>query len=313
MKVFQNKFFLVCLCVALVLCTVSTTFSLMGYREPVREIIGVVATPFRWVATVVTDATSGFFKHFRLQGALIDRNKALEEENAQLKDENLRAEMLEEENRRLREYLGMKEKNPSFLFEEGMVIGCEASDYITVFTLNRGTAHGISVNMPVVVKAGVVGYVTEVGLTWCKVSTILEKSTDSKGIGAYVSGRDTMGLVQGDYTLEKQGFCKMTYIDEDAEIQVGDIILSSGVGSVYPSDLIIGTVQEVKIDEYSRSKIAIIRPTVDFSSLKYMMVIVGYEDTAGGDYQKPTVTPPQNTTDDEDDYVPPGIGNGGYG
>ncbi len=310
MKIFQNKFFLICLCVALVLCTVSTTFSLMGFREPVREVIGVVTTPLRWVATVVTDGIGGFFKHFRLQSALIERNEELESENQSLREQSLYAELLEEENARLREYLDMKEKYPTFLLEEGMVIGSESSGYMTVFTLNRGTAHGIAINMPVVVKAGVVGYVTEVGLTWCKVSTILEKGTSSKGIGAYVAGKGTMGVVQGDYTLEQQGLCKMSYIEEGADIAVGDVVVSSGVGSVYPTDLIIGKVESVGVDEYTRTIVATIRPAVDFSSLQYMLIVTGYEQSGEG-YQKPSGLP--ETEEEEDEYEPPGIGNGGYG
>ena len=310
MKVFQNKFFLVCLCVALVICTVSTTFSLMGFREPVREVIGVVTTPLRWVASVVTDGVGGFFEHFKLQSALIDRNEALEKENQSLRDQSLRADLLEEESARLRNYLDMKDKYPTFLLEEGMVIGSESSGYMTVFTLNRGTAHGIAINMPVIVKEGVVGYVTEVGLTWCKVSTILEKGANSKGIGAYVADKGTMGVVQGDYTLEQKGLCKMSYIEEGADIAVGDVIVSSGVGSVYPNDLIIGTVIEVGVDEYTRTIVATVRPAVDFSSLKYMLIVTGYEQSGDG-YQKPSGLP--ETEDEEDQYVPPGIGNGGYG
>ena len=152
------------------------------------------------------------------------------------------------------------------------------------------------------------------GITWCKVSTILEKSADSKGIGAYIENSGTMGVVIGDYTLEQQGLCKMTYIEEGADIKVGDLVLSSGVGSVYPADLIIGVVEEVTVDEYSRTIVANVRPTVDFSALHYVLIITGYETGDNGDYQKPVTTPPADqTTEEEDDYVPPGVGNGGYG
>lgn len=274
MKLLQNKFFLICLCVALVLCTASTTFSLMGYTEPVRNVIGTVATPFRWIATVVTDGIGGFIDHFRLQGALLDRNEELESENDRLQAELLRAQLIEEENRRLREYLGMKEKYPSFLFEEGMVIGAEASDYVTVLTLNRGSIHGIEVNMPVIVEAGVVGYVAEVGLTWCKVCTILEHDSS---IGAYVAGSGTIGVVEGDYESSKNGLCKMNYIEDASKIKEGDIVLSGGTGSVYPPDLVIGTVVEITADAYNHTTVAKIRPSVDFTNLKYMMIVTGYE------------------------------------
>ena len=202
----------------------------------------------------------------------------------------------------------MKEKYPTFLFEEGMIIGAEASEYTTVLTLNRGSVNGISVNMPVVVESGIIGYVSEVGLTLCKVSTILESGVS---VGAYVAGSDVMGVIRGDYTLSKQGLCKMTYLsDENADIQVGDIVLSSGMASVYPPDLIIGRVVEVTADEYSHSTVVIIEPSVDFSSLHHVLIIKGYEESADGGYQKPTVTPPNQN---ENDVTDPEQNGGGYG
>ena len=290
MKVFKNKFFLICLCVALALCTASSTLSLMGFSGPVRNVLGTVTYPLRWGVTVISDSVQGFWKYFSLQGKLIDKNEELEEENQRLRDEQLRAELIEEENRRLREYLGMKQKYPSFLLEEGMVIGAEASGYVTVLTLNRGSLHGVAVNMPVIVQSGIVGCVTEVGISWCKVSTLLQTNIS---VGAYVAGKDVMGVIKGDYTLSSKGLCKMTYLNGDEKsIEVGDIVLSSGIASVYPADLVIGTVEEVTYDEYDHSTVVIIRPSVDASELDYMMIVTGYEEYQNGDYQKPEVEPP---------------------
>lgn len=286
MKIFSNKFFLICLCVALVLCTVSTVFSIMGYSGPVRNVLGIVSTPFRWCAVKITDGVEGMISHFRLQGALIDRNEELEAENDALKADLLWAQMVEEENLRLRNYLGMKEQYPSFLLEEGTVIGSEASGYVTVLTLNRGSIHGISPNMPVIVQSGVVGYVSEVGLNWCKVCTILERESS---IGARISGSGYTGVVQGKYSSANDGICQMVYIEEGAEIEVGDIVVSSGVGSVYPADLVIGTVESLDYDAYNHTVIANVKTSVDFTDLRYMMIVTGYdENSAASNIQKPS-------------------------
>jgi rod shape-determining protein MreC len=291
MKVLKNKFFLICLCIALGLCTASSTLSLMGFSGPVRNILGTVTYPVRWMFGVVADGFEGIGQYFSLQGSLIDRNKELEEENDRLREENERAQLIEEENRRLRDYLGMKDQYPSFLFEEGMIIGSEASGYMTVFTLNRGSIHGISKNMPVIVRSGIVGCVTEVGLNWCKVSTILESNIS---IGAYIAGGDVMGVIKGDYTLSRDGLCKMVYLNGDtSSVKAGDQVLSSGIASVYPADVVIGTVEAITYDEYDHSEIIMIRPSVDFSKLKYMMIVTGYEETENGGYQKPEVKPPE--------------------
>lgn len=274
MKLFQNKFFIICLCIAVVLCAVPSTFALMGYQGLAKNIVGTLTVPFRWGVTLVGNAFEGFDRYFTSIKAVNEENEALKEENSNLEDQLDRIEILEAENERLRAYLGMKSQYPSFTMEEGMVISHSAGNYMTSFTLNRGTLHGIEVNMPVIVEEGIVGYVTDVGLNWCMVSTIIETASS---VGAYIPRSGATGIVSGDASLRREGVCKITYLDADADVQVGDKVVSSGNGSVYPAELVIGEVIDVSVDEYNRTPVATVRPAVDFSNLQYMMIITGYE------------------------------------
>ena len=273
MKLFKNKFFIICLAVAVVLCAVPSTFALMGYRGLAKNIVGTLTSPLQWCVTVVGNAFEGFGLYFAGIDRLREENEALEQENAALREQIENAELLEAENERLRSYLDMKAKFPSFEMVEGMIISYSAGNYMTSFTLNRGTMHGVSTQMPVVVDDGVVGYVTEVGLNWCMVSTIIETASS---VGAYVPRSGATGIVSGDAALRRDGVCKMNYLEANADIQVGDRVLSSGNGSVYPAELVIGTVTAIETDEYSRTLEATVQPTVDFASLQYMMIITGY-------------------------------------
>ena len=279
MRIFQNKFFIICLCIALVLTIVPSVFAIMGYRSLAKNIVGTVTMPVRWVATTVGNAFEGFGKYFGSIKALNEKNQSLIDENAALKEQLQNAELLEKENERLRDYLDMKNKYPSFAMEEGMVISHSSGNYITNFTLNRGTLHGIQVNMPVITKDGIVGYVVEVGLNWCMVSTLIETATS---VGAYIPRSEVVGIVSGDYSMRQEGNCKIGYIDAAADVQVGDTVYSSGTGSVYPADLKIGTVTASEVDEYNRTLVATVTPAVDFSQLKWVMVITGYQ-SGGGD------------------------------
>ena len=278
MRIFQNKFFLICLCIALVLTIVPSAFAVMGYRGLAKNIVGTVTMPVRWVATVVGDAFEGWGKYFGTMKALNEENQALIDENEALKEQLQNAELLEKENKRLRDYLDMKNKYPSFAMEEGMVISHSSGNYITNFTLNRGTLHGIAPNMPVITKDGIVGYVVEVGLNWCMVSTLIETATS---VGAYIPRSEVVGIVSGDYSMRHEGTCKIGYIDAEADIEVGDTVYSSGTGSVYPADLKIGTITAIEANEYDRTLVATITPAVDFSSLKWVMIITGYQNGGG--------------------------------
>ena len=276
MKIFKNKFFIICLCIAVVLCAVPSTLSLMGYSSLSKNVVGVITYPFRLCFTAIGDGIEGFGRYFKSVNAQYERNEALEEENRALREQLERAEIIEKENERLRRYLEMKDQYPSFKMEEGMVIGYSAGNYATGFTLNRGTLHGIAINMPVVTADGVVGYVSDVGLNWCMVSTLIETASS---VGAYIPRSGATGIVSGDYNLKNEGVCQLSYVEgTDADVQVGDKVYSGGTSSIYPADLFIGEVIAVELDEYSRAMVATVKPAVDLSQIKYVMIITGYEE-----------------------------------
>lgn len=273
MKLFQNKFFLIALCVAVSLAAATSTLSLMGYHTMVRNVLGTVTFPFRWCATTVTNAFEGFGRYFTSLDTLYGENEALKQENEALKNRLEDAALIEAENARLREYLDVKSQNPTFALCEAMIVSRESGNYMTVFTLNRGSLHGIKVNMPVITKDGIVGCVSEVGLNWSKVTTIIESASS---VGAYVPRSGESGIVSGDFSLKNEGKCKFSYVSQTADIVVGDRVLSSGMGSVYPADLPIGRVVEIGEDEYNRTFVATVEPAVELSSLQWVMIVTGF-------------------------------------
>ena len=277
-RLFQNKFFLICLCIALVLMIVPSVLGLMGYQSLAKNIVGTVTFPVRWCVDAISDGFAGWGIYFQSMDALIAQNEELKKENESLQDRLEDAALLEDENERLQSYLGIQNANPSFTMEEGMIVSYSAGNYMTTLTLNRGSLHGVQQYMPVITPDGVVGYVSEVGLSWCMVSTIIETATS---VGVYLPRSGAVGMVSGDYSMKTEGVCKITYLKEDADVKIGDRVLTGGSGSgVYPSDLEVGVVTEVTIDEYSRTLVATVQPSVDFSNLKWVMIITGYEEKA---------------------------------
>lgn len=272
-RLFKNKFFIVCLCVALAICGISTAFSLLGYHNLARDAINTLTLPGRLVVSAVSDSSRGFRKYFGSVKALKEQNEALEKENQELKQAADESAILEAENERLKAYLEVKNLHPDYKFVEAMVIGREAGNHQTVLTINRGTAQGIDVGMPVITEAGIVGCVTEVGLTYAKISTLLETANS---VGAYLLRSGDTGILSGDYSMREEGLCKLSYLSESSDVKEGDVVLSSGMGSVYPADLVIGEVTTVTADEYNRAKVAKVRPAVDFSSLRYLLVVTSY-------------------------------------
>ncbi|MBQ8207447.1 MAG: rod shape-determining protein MreC [Clostridia bacterium] len=272
-KFFKSRFFIAALLCAIVLVTVPSVLSVMGLGNYVRSALGTAATPFRYAFTEVAEGIDGFVSYFREFDAINAENRILKDKIAELESRLEAAEATEEENRWLYGYLGLKREHIDYEFEAARVIGRESGNYMTIFTLNRGSMHDIEPNMPVVTEKGIVGYVSEVGANWCKVVTILETASS---VGAFVERSGELGLVEGIYELKDDGICQMSYLPPDADIKVGDVILSSGIGSLYPRGLVIGTVTELIPDEFSRTLVASLKSAADLTDLRSVMIIKSF-------------------------------------
>lgn len=277
-KFFKSRFFIISLLCAIVLVVVPSVLSFMGLHGYVRDALGTIAAPFRYVITKTADAVDGFISYFREFDELSAENRILKDKIAELSGKIDEADMLREENEWLYKYLGLRREHIDYDFEKATVISRESGNYMTIFTLNRGSMHDIETGMPVITDDGIVGYVSEVGSNWCKAVTILETASS---VGAYVERSGELGLVEGVYELRDSGVCRMSYLPSDADIKVGDRILSSGIGSFYPRGLLIGKVTELTPDEYGRNLIATVEPSADLVNLKTVMIIRGFEAYSG--------------------------------
>ena len=276
MKFLKSKFFIVLAIIAAVLVLVPALLAAFGQVDIVRSGLKTIAKPFEWCAAKAADAVDGFVGVFTEYDELKKENEALKEKLEELENNASQSEALKSENEWLKKYLELYSANPEFIMTDASVISHEAGNYATVLTLNRGRIHGIKRNSPVIASDGVLGYVSEVGLDWCKVSSIIETSN---AVGVYADRTGVLGTVEGSLELRKSGRCLMRYAS-NADIKVGDVIYTSGNGSTYPADLLVGRVVAIEADEATRQLLAVIEPAVDFNSLDDLhrvMVICGYD------------------------------------
>ena len=270
---FKNKYFVALLTLFILLAGVPTILSAMGQRDFVRDVSMSVMTPFLRGATALGNALRGYVDYFTEYDRLSAENEQLRAAVETLTRERADAALFKKENEWMRSYLGIKRTHTDFVFCDANRIGASSGKYMTSMTLDRGSAHGIEVGMPVTTASGVVGKVTEVGLTFCRVSTILNYDS---AVGAYVERSGAVGLVCGNFERKEDGTCELRYIRFDADIEVGDRVLSSGLGSVYPRGLVLGTVEELSGDPYDHTRIAVIRPAADLSDLERVMILTAF-------------------------------------
>ena len=272
-KLIKSRFFIVTLAVALLLSIVPGVLCAMGQGSYVRSAIVTVGIPFRWAFTKIGEGISGFSVYFKTIDALREENDALRRELDEYKNLVYDAELIEEENDFLSDFLGLKEEHLDFALENASVLGREATNYRTLLTLSKGTLHGIDVNMPIITETGLIGHITEVGATWSKAVVITETAS---AVGGYIERSGALGVVEGTYELRTDGLCRMVYIEADSDIRIGDKVITSGIGGIYPRGLLIGRVSAVEVDENSRTLTATIEPAAELDSVSKVMIVTEY-------------------------------------
>ena len=294
-KLFKNKFFIIGIASVLAVSLFCGVFSVMGWGNLLHEVGGTVIYPFQWVFSKIGDGIEGFGSYFSDIDELQDEINALREENESLKSELIEAGIAKDENAALYGYLNMKNEHADYTLCPATVIAASSSsplggEYVTHITLNKGSNHGVKVGMPVLTPVGLVGMVIEVGLDHCRVQTVISTSSC---VGGVTAGSGELGVVEGDLSCMYDGHAMMKQVDENADVEVGDIVVSNGNGSVYPYGIPIGRVAEIGMNAYSRTKEVKIEPFCNMKDIESVAILTAYDRYAD------TNKMPDDTTDGE--------------
>lgn len=237
----------------------------------VTNVINTIFTPIQHAVSKISDGVGGFVNYLFEMKDLSEENDRLTKQVAELNHNYRSAEDYKAENERLKEILDLKQTNP--IAKDSVacnVIGWSNDNWYSYYTIDKGSAKGIENKDIVISASGLVGQVCEVGLNWAKVSTLIETSSS---VGARIVRSGDVAIVCGDYELERKGLCKMTFINKDAQIIVGDTVETSGLGESYPGGIALGKVVQIVSDSAGTSQYAIIEPYADLKNLKQVIVL----------------------------------------
>ena len=243
------------------------------------QAVSVISQPFLKASTAVTNSVGEFLDRFANAEENYLRVLELEEQLREANQKLIGAEQDKRENEQFRSFLGLKETNPDYEFEPATVIGRDSTNRFYSFTIDRGSLHGVEEADPVITADGLVGIVWEVGLTYSHVRTVLDISVQ---VGVYdISTRDS-GIVSGDIKLSSEGLCKLEYLPKDSGIANGNLIVTSGIGGVFPKDLVVGTVNSIEVDSGGLSLTAKISPAADIENVTDVLVIKSFNGQSEG-------------------------------
>ena len=254
---------LVVLCLALIL-----TSAITGKPTAVRNITGAVVTPLQNGVAAATDWFTDLFGYFYRYDALVRENEELRQKLQAYEKKEISYNEAIQENSALREAAGIKAKHADFEMELCSVVAVTDNGFQSTLTLNKGSVSGIEAGDCVITGDGMAGFVSEVGLNYCVVKTVIHVDFTASAV---VSRTREVVVTNGSFELSSEGLLKVSYLDNEADVRPGDVILTNG-GS-YPPDLILGEVTAFSQENHGISSYASVKPAVDFSSLSTVFVI----------------------------------------
>lgn len=239
--------------------------------------LSLVTTPLRSAAKGVYNICFSAGEYFTDVNRLKEENKLLKKENKKLSDENSTLRRLEKENDSLYKVLELKRERNDFEFTNANIISRSSSGYTDIFTLDKGSFHGVKAGMPVVSDEGaLIGITYSVEATSARCKSILSYDVN---VGVYNEASGETGILSGSFETFPDGTSIIRDIPDEASVKKGDKILTSGLGDVYPRNLIVGTVDRLIHDKSSHTRNAVVIPHESTFASEYVMIITSFERT----------------------------------
>ncbi len=242
--------------------------------SPLTSVTSFIFSPLSRLASSIVAEMQNLPISFKSSSTLLKENEELKKEIDNLTDQLVDYEQLRHKNEFYQEFLQIKEEHSDYVFAEAAVIGRDSADNFGTFTLNKGSLHDISVNDPVIYGKYLVGVVASVTPTQCTVNTILNPKVS---VSAYEVRTRDLGFVTSTVALAKDGHCHMPGLSSATSVTAGGIVCTSGVGGIYPRDLIIGNINDVVDGTVDISASAIIEPGANLDGLTDVFIITHFD------------------------------------
>ena len=235
------------------------------------DVTSVVTAPVQRAAGAVANWVTGVYNYAHNYSALEEQVLQLEQEISKLEAQSREAKQALAENQRLRELLELRERRQDFIFESATVLSRSATNWESTLTVSKGSDQGVAAGDCVVTSTGeLVGVVTEAGARQSTVITLIDPEIQ---MGGLLFRTDSAAILEGSFDLLAEGCLKLNYLPDDVELISGDTVLTSGRGEIYPSGLVVGTVEEVRTDISGVSRYAVVQPAADLAHLTQVFVI----------------------------------------
>jgi rod shape-determining protein MreC len=254
---------------------------------PERVIKDTVAWTQGWLYKPARYA-AGFFRDVEDLKNTYKENKQLKKTLTHYAQDTMRLNLLEAQNKHLQDILGFTERQKNadnYQYMVAEVVSVSPDPYSNTVNINLGSLDGIKENMAVMSVEGLIGRVSRVSNFTSSVQLLVDMNAESggsaerqleKGISATVLGKEDKVFGTIDYYSNEEQGLVMTRIDQRSEMNLepGDVVVTSGLGQIFPKGLVIGVVSEKRVGDFGINYLATVKPkATDFRHLREVLVV----------------------------------------
>ena len=262
--------FVICCLVSLLLLTFYVREGEAGVIRSIRSGVNTVATPVRMVGAVVATPFNAIGNVFTNLSAPQETLSELKKQNEELTSELAQLTEAEKTAERLESLLGLQ-STYNLQSTAARIIGTTGDAWSQTVTIDKGSANGFEIGMPVCNSGGVIGQIIEVSAA---TSTVRLINDENSGVSAMVQSTRAQGILQG----QPDGTLMLSFVPADADVKVGDVIITSGLGGRFPKGLPLGTVSSVSRAANATYYTIVVRAISTAESNEEVLVITSLTD-----------------------------------
>ena len=271
MKPFKNKLAVTIVLLSVAFCGM-IIYSLQSDANGISSSVSTVVSPLQKIVYNINSRvkeTVDFFLNF---SEVKLENEELKKKNTKLANELIEYESLKDEVERLREALNFTESKNNYKYVGVNIIGYSGNSLSDGYIIDKGSNDGIDKNMVVVSSKGLVGKVTKVASNFAIVQSILNENIAVAVMDQQT--REATGVLQGLSDKKDNNMTVVYNLPISSDVKEGDIIITSGLGKIYPKEIPVGTVVSVQEDNVKVMKSAVVEPFVNFNKLEELFVVI---------------------------------------
>ena len=272
----RNKFVLIVLSIISIILIGITSFN-DSIISPLRQAVGIVLLPVQSGVNTARRAVYDNIEEQRKIHSAITENIELNKKIDELTQENTKLMADNGELARLRELYKLDESYSDYPKVGARVVAKDSTKWFSTFTIDKGSDDGIAVDMNVIGYGGLIGIVTDVGKNYATVRAVID---DISRVSAMSLRTGALCRVDGNLEQYNEGRLILRDVKSDADVNEGDMIVTSNVSTKYLPNILIGYARDLKDDSSRLTKSGYIIPVVNFDTISEVLVITKLKEVS---------------------------------